>query len=125
MDDSEVKEFIKYTVDVTLKELNKKNMLTVFNFNSYAKTEKLLYLYPYLGTKNKQRKKIDEALNKVKDEKYFKIIKMRYFKVMTYEEIANCLEVKKQTICKHNKKLVNKLSMVLFANEIAKEIFEN
>ena len=112
-------------IEENIKELEKRNKIRGFKHNSYTRTEQLLYLYPYLEKFNEQHIKISNALEKIKDDKYYNAIEMRYFEGMTFEKIANKYNVKHQTIYTHNKKLVNTLAKILFPNEVAKEILND
>ena len=120
-----VKELVRLTCRETIKELEKRNKIRGYKHNSYTRTEQLLYLYPYLEKFNEQHIKISNALEKIKDDKYYNAIEMRYFEGMTFEKIANKYNVKHQTIYTHNKKLVNTLAKILFPNEVAQEILND
>lgn len=61
---------------------------------------------------------IDNAINVVKDEKYYKIIPMTYFERKTREEIAEYYGTDVGTISRNKKKLIKKLQNRLFSDEV-------
>lgn len=117
-----VKELIKMTCRETINQLEKRNKIRGFKYTSYTRTEQLLYLYPYLDSINEQKIKISNALENIKNDKYFNSLEMKYFKGMKDEAIAEIYDVKRQTISYNNKRLINKLAKILFPNEVANEI---
>ena len=54
---------------------------------------------------------IDNALFVIRKNKRFKFIDLRYFKNMTYEEIAEELDVDIRTVFRIRKRLLSKLSL--------------
>ena len=67
--------------------------------------------------------RIDNALDKVRGDKYFKIIELKYLKqeVKTDEEIAEMLEKDRTTISRNRNRLMNAIKTILFPESI-KEI---
>ncbi len=65
----------------------------------------------------------DKALEKLKDERYFNILDMKYFQNMSHEQIANELNVDVTTVYRHKNKLIGKLQVILFSDEIIEMIF--
>lgn len=70
--------------------------------------------------------KIEKALNKIRGDKYFKIIKMKYLdkredEKITDEDIAEALGRDRTTIIRNKKRLINKLKTIMFPQSI-KEI---
>lgn len=66
---------------------------------------------------------IDNALDRISEDKYFCVIRMKYFDDKTREEIAETLEVDVRTVSRHKNRLINILSTYLFSDEVIKEIF--
>lgn len=66
---------------------------------------------------------IDDALDKLKDDKYFDVIPMKYFEGKTYEEIATIMEKDVSTISRNRNRLINELKIRLFSDEVIYEIF--
>lgn len=68
-------------------------------------------------------KNIDDALARIKDYRYVEIIDMWYFKNKNRDEIAEHLGIDASTVSRNKKKLINELSILLFAGEVLKDIF--
>ena len=66
---------------------------------------------------------IDEALEKISNDDYFDIIRMKYFEGKTREEIAEYFNVDVATISRHKKRLINKLGIYLFPDDSMIEFF--
>lgn len=62
--------------------------------------------------------RIEAALNKVKDDKYFEIINLKYFQGLKEEDIAVKLEKDVSTINRNKKKLINAIKVILFPESI-------
>ncbi len=67
--------------------------------------------------------RIDNALNKIKNDKYYDIIKLKYLnneedKVNTDEELAERLKKDRSTITRNRKRLVNRLVTIIFPSNI-------
>lgn len=69
--------------------------------------------------------RIDHALDSVKDDPYYEIIKMRYFDNETMENISYDLEKDKSTIARNKNRLIKEIQMILFAEDFLKSIFSN
>lgn len=70
--------------------------------------------------------KIEKALNKIREDKYFEIIKMKYLEKredekITDEDVAEALGRDRTTIIRNKKRLINKLKTIMFPQSI-KEI---
>lgn len=68
-------------------------------------------------------KRIDNALDKIRKDIYFDIIQLKYlnredFKIKTDEDIAVYLEKDRSTITRNRKRLINKLVTILFPQSI-------
>jgi hypothetical protein len=68
-------------------------------------------------------RRIENALDKIKVDKYYKIIELKYLskeedKIGTDENLAEKLEKDRSTITRNRKRLMNKLITVLFPNSI-------
>lgn len=72
----------------------------------------------------RELKRIDNALDKIKNDKYFDIIKYKYLnddkdKIITDEELAQKFNKERITIIRNRKRLINKLVIILFPNSIS------
>lgn len=69
-------------------------------------------------------KLIDNALDTISDDPYFEVISMYYLDGMKYAEIANkwTYAVDESTLCRNKNRLVKKLSIYLFSDEVIREL---
>lgn len=128
MSNEEIKALIKETAEETakktLRQLTGTGRVKYIFSNSFKKTEEVLYLYPKLADDNPEKKKIDEALEKIADDDYCDVIASRYFDGLTITEISEIYDCKYQTISKNRNKLIKTLAAELFPEEVLKEILE-
>lgn len=61
---------------------------------------------------------IDNVLEQLEEEKYYGIIPMTYFEGKTREEIAECYGTDVGTISRNKKKLIKKIQIKLFSDEV-------
>ena len=66
---------------------------------------------------------IDAALNTIKDDYYYKIIEMKYFDNNTFDEIGFELKKDISTIYRNRNRLVKKLSIMIFTDEVLSNMF--
>lgn len=107
-----------------LRKLKDAGRITYVFSNSFKKTEELLYLYPKLTEDNPERIRIDQALEKIKEDDYYGVIPSRYFDGMTITEISEIYDCKYQNISKKRNKLVKILASELFPEDVLKEILQ-
>nr|DAV15020.1 MAG TPA: RNA polymerase sigma factor [Caudoviricetes sp.] len=86
------------------------------------KVEKLLYLYPHTET---CYKKLQKAVDSIRNDKYYSVIEMRFFRKMKYREIAEKMGMDDNTVYKNKCRLVELVADVLYADDIVKEIIED
>lgn len=67
---------------------------------------------------------IDKAMDSLKTDPYFDILRMRYFEGRTQEDIAEHLGCSQVTVSKNKNRLVRELSMRLFPNQAISEMME-
>lgn len=107
-----------------IKKLKDAGRIT-YNFsNSFKKTESLLYLYPKLSEDHPEKKRVDQALEKIKNDDYCDVIASRYFDGLTITEISEIYDCKYQNISKKRNKLVRILAAELFPEDVLKELLE-
>ena len=70
----------------------------------FKKVEKILFLHPKCTQTS--YKKLDEAIESIKGDKYYPIIDLHYFKQMTFEEVIAATGFAKQTVYKHRDRLI-------------------
>lgn len=107
-----------------VRRLKNEGRITYIFSNSFKKTEELLYLYPKLPPDHPERKRIDKALEKIKNDEYCDVIASRYFDGMTIMEISEIYDCKYQNISKKRNKLVKILASELFPEDVLNELLE-
>lgn len=68
---------------------------------------------------------IERALKHIKGDKYYLIIESIYFQGKTLEETAQEIEKSIPTVARNRKRLINKLKIQLFSDDVIKELLEN
>ena len=128
------KELINLTVKHTVAELKRNGLIRENKLNSFQKTEKALDIYHKLKHISETYKfddmqvtvdfirMIDDALESISDDPYFKIIELKYFNGWTHEQIAEYFDVQPAAISKQRKRLINKLRPLIFPNEYISEL---
>ncbi len=71
---------------------------------------------------NSQLKWINEITNTLKDDKFYKILDLKYSKGKTLEEIAEYFMCDVSTVSRNKNKLIRQISSLLFANESISEL---
>lgn len=66
---------------------------------------------------------IDDAIDTLKDDPYYELIDMRYFKGRTREEIAEYFDCDVSTVNRNKNRLINLLQIRLFSDEVIQQIF--
>lgn len=107
-----------------IRKLKESGRITYVFSNSFKKTEELLYLYPKLPEDHPERIRVDQALEKIKDDDYKDVIASRYFDGLTITEISEIYDCKYQNISKKRNKLVKILASELFPEDVLKEILQ-
>lgn len=128
MNNIEVKQIINDTVSETVIKLKKMSLMNESKMSAYRKTEELLKNYTrWKDIESKQTKKLvqilDRELDILSDDPYFEVIPMIYFNNMTYEDVAEQFNVSARTIMRNKIRLINKLKIVLFSDDVITEIF--
>ncbi len=65
---------------------------------------------------------IDSALSKIESDRFFPVIRMKYFERMTHEDIGFEIEVDPSTVCRQKNRLIRKLSVYLFPDDSLREM---
>ena len=66
---------------------------------------------------------VETAMEEIKDDKYFKIIELRYFDKKNIEEIAEELGIGVTSVKRHRNRLVTDLCEIIFPEETLEKIF--
>jgi hypothetical protein len=65
--------------------------------------------------------RIERALETIYDDKYYEIIPMKFWDVMTMEDIAERFDCEERTIRRNKNRLVNKIKIMLFGADALNE----
>ena len=68
---------------------------------------------------------IDNAIDTLKDDPYFELIELRYFKGCTREQIAEYFDCDVKTVTRNKNRLINLLQIRLFSDEVIQQIFSS
>ena len=116
----------KEIVQMTIAELKRNNMIRTSQTSSFQKTEKILYIYPDIeGVDEPFIKRVNDCLDRLKDDEDFDIIDMKYFQKMTHEEIAEFIGVDPSTVTRRKNRIVKRLSFMLFPSEAINELLND
>ena len=66
---------------------------------------------------------IDDALDTLKDDPYYDLISLRYFKGYSTEDLAEHFDCDVTTVRRNKNRLINLLQIRLFSDEVIQEIF--
>lgn len=178
---TQTEKIIQETVEKTIAELVKQNIIKTSNLNAFKKTEQLLYNYnnfkevikdkqemidqiknvgltkkstsilpmpnetgfKYIASEDEKKEdalktieasidyiqrvitNIDNALKKIEDDPYYKLIELCYFKNLKYSVIADKWKpaINEATVSRNKNRLVKKLSFYIFSDEYIKELY--
>lgn len=127
----EIMEIIHETVNQAVIKLKRASLIKDDEKSAFKKTEDLLKKYQQLKMAEVEKgsitettlKKVDAALDALKDDDYSGLIEMIYFEGKTREECAEFFNVEPLTITRNKKRLVDSLKNILFADDVIKELF--
>lgn len=118
-------DIIQKTVDETVIKLKMAGLMREEQHSIYEKTEKLLKNYNELKKSDDDtaKKFVDKALTELYNDLYYDIIPMIYFENQTREQVAEYFDVDVRTITRNKRRLIKKLSCILFSGDAIKELF--
>lgn len=126
----DVDEIIKQTVDYTVMKIKLAGLMKDNRQTAFQKTEQILRSYNDMkksysenGTAKKFVDIIDNALETLKDDSYYDIIPMLYFEKRSREDIAEFFDTTTTTISRNKRRLVEKLKVLIFADDVIYELF--
>lgn len=130
MKQEQIHKIINETVNTTVLKMKMAGLVRNNRRTALEKTEELLRNYnTFKAAENEQgytKKivlKIENALNDIKEDAYYKVIEMYYFKNNTREEIAEKYKCSEATISRNKTRLMKILSAKLFSDDIIFELF--
>nr|DAK36122.1 MAG TPA: RNA polymerase sigma factor [Caudoviricetes sp.] len=65
---------------------------------------------------------VERALDTIKNDKYYKIIEMKYFDELTFEHISEKLNISVITAKRYKNKMIRQLQLVIFSDDVIKNI---
>lgn len=128
IDKNELQQMINDTVNTTVLKLKIAGLMKDGRKTAYEKTEELLRNYNAFKESDqpytiKLVKKINDALDTIKDDIYFDVISMYYFNHETRETIAEYFNTTVTTISRNKTRLINKIKPILFSDDVIYELF--
>lgn len=129
MEENDVKKIIEDTVNATVIKLKMSGLMQDSRKTSFQKTEELLRNYNTFSEIHDQPytekivKIMDKALDDIKDDLYYDVIPMIYFENQTRENIAEYFGTTVTTISRNKVRLINKLKVRLFSDDVIYELF--
>lgn len=130
MDTKEFHSIVEEVVDTAIIKFKLSGLMKDGGRCAYEKTEQILRSYPQLkksysedGTANKFVEIVDNALKELYDDVYYDIIPMMYFEGKSREYIAEYFDTSTTTISRNKRRLVEKLKVMIFADNVIHELF--
>lgn len=123
------KKEVEEVVNLTVLKLKMAGLLKDDRKSAFQKTEALLRNYnTFKNVTDKKStiklvKKIEIALDEIKDDIYYEIIPMIYFDNETREYIAEYFNTSTKTITRNKNRLINVLKLRLFSDDVIFELF--
>lgn len=121
----QIREIEKYGVPMASKSFTvfTRNSGYVNTANDYERKEnKLEQLRGLIKELEKRIAQIEAAVDIVRDDPHFPIIKMRYFEKKTYVQIAECLNCDESTVKRHKNKMLESIRFALFRDTILEDM---
>lgn len=130
MNDRELNELIQQTVNSTVARLKLSGLMKDDRQTAFQKTEHILRSYNDMkkahsenGTGAKFLDIVDNALKSLYDDIYYDIIPMTYFEGKSREDVAAYFDVTTTTISTNKRRLVQRLSVLIFSDDVIYELF--
>lgn len=125
--DKETKEIIDATVEATVSALKAAGLISSRQESTYRKTEELLRNYNALTmsgdpTAEELVRKIETALEYIKDDPYYETVTLYYIGGWTREQVADRFESTVKTITRNKTRLINRLKAILYTEEYIAEM---
>ena len=127
MTDEEERRLIEKTVSITIKRMQA-NKLSYDKAKAAARTEDILRNYPTFRkitgrqATAEMAQRVEQALAAIKDDPYYDIIGLFYFEGQSRSAIASYFETTPKTINRNRARLVRKLSLYIYSDEICREL---
>lgn len=123
-----IEKTVDRAVDRTVVKLKMVGLIKDDRKTAYQKTEELLRNYPKFKLSDqpyaiKLCERVEQALDMIRSDYYFDLIKLYYFDRVTREEISGKFNTSDTTISRNKKRLVSSLSAALFSDDLIYELF--
>jgi DNA-directed RNA polymerase specialized sigma subunit len=129
-DNTEIEALIKKIVTETVLNLKIAGLMNNNRNTAIEKTEYLLNNYNEFkkgytesGISKKYIEIIENAIKEIQTDEYFSIIPMRYFEKQSREKVAEHFDVSVTTITRHQRELIERLSVLIFSDDVIYELF--
>ena len=66
---------------------------------------------------------MDVALKSIENDPYYKVIELIFWQHETREHIAEIFDVEVKTVTRNKNRLVNQLKIIIFSDDVIKELF--
>lgn len=126
----EINDVIQETVKCTVAQLKIAGMMKDDKQSAYQKTIQVLDSYNDMkhshsenGIAAKFVDIIEKALESLYDDEYYDIIPMTFFEKQSREKIAEYFDTTVTTISRHKRQLIERLSVLLFCDDVVFELF--
>lgn len=126
----DIEKLIQKTVSATIINLKLAGLMNNNRSTTLEKTEYILKNYKAFkkgytenGISKKYVAMIEKALQEIKDDEYFEIIPQRYFENKSREQVAEYFDVSTTTITRHQRELLERLSVLIFSDDVIYELF--
>lgn len=126
----DIEKLIQKTVSATIVNLKIAGLMNNNRTKATEKTEYILRNYSAFknsftenGLSKKYVEMIEKALKEIKDDEYYEIIPMRYFENQSREQVAEYFDVSTTTITRHQRELLERLSVLMFSDDVIYELF--
>lgn len=125
-----IRKVIEETVNATVESMRRNGMIRDPEKRSTDKVEDLLRAYPTFRTIGKDEHaknictEVEKALAMIKSDQYYDVIELYYFQDIPVDVIAGQIGCSISTAFRNKKRLIGKLAVYLFADDVIREITE-
>lgn len=126
----DIEKLIQKTVSATIINLKLAGLMNNNRSTTTEKTEYILRNYEAFrkgntenGISKKYVEMIEKALQEIRNDEYYEIIPMRYFENKSREQVAEYFDVSTTTITRHQRELLERLSILIFSDDVIYELF--
>jgi hypothetical protein len=129
--DEVIERTAEQTAQAVVQKMKRAGLTKENRLGSFKKTERALFEYgEWINVKDASEATknfcdlVTRALSRIRDDPYYQIIELKYFKHWTHEKIAEFYDVDVSVISKRRTKLINQLRPLIFSDDFIRELFE-